>query len=193
MNNSIPKVQVSQQAVDSANRELIDYMHHTLESARNEVALLRTKLAKSYWIIIGLSIIMFLVGIFLLSIPAFAAITGDIGQLQAIVAAGFGMVDLTGLFLFKPIQRLHKLMGDMGQITIVLNSFQTQTALRLLQLDINDRDSIGRAAQYVEETTNATLRLIQTYFEEKEFTDFSTAKSGLPPATAPKPVPVKKM
>jgi hypothetical protein len=158
---------VSVQAVDNANKRLIAYMDATLNNATQEVTALRSKLARTYWIIVVLSIIMFAVGIILLSIPAFAAFTNRIDQLQSVVAAGFGVADLVGLFLFKPVDRLKKLMGDMGQITVALNSFQTQVALRLLQLDINNRESVGRAAEYVQQTAADTISLIQDYFEEQ--------------------------
>jgi hypothetical protein len=90
---------------------------------------------------------------------------GRTAELQAFVAAGFGLADLTALFLFKPIERIHRLMGDMSQITLALTSFQTQVELRLIQMDASNRSSVGDTAQAIAEVAPAAIKLIQDYFE----------------------------
>ncbi len=151
-----------------ANETLVKYLEDTLNIAKGEVVELENKLAYTYWVIVVLSIIMFIVGIVLISVPAVAAFRGSIGELQSIIAAGFGFADLAALFLFRPISRIHKLMGDMSQIIMAINSYQTQVALRLLEMDSNKRETIGKTAEHVKDATKGSIKLIQEYFESKE-------------------------
>jgi hypothetical protein len=66
-----------------------------LNDGSREVTKLRSKLAVTYWILICLSVVMFVVGVALISIPAWAAFRGEIGELKSLIAAGFGLADLT--------------------------------------------------------------------------------------------------
>jgi len=153
-----------------ANMRLARYLQRTLDAGAAEVAGLRSKLSITYGIIVILSIIMFALGIVLLSVPALAALgaVGEIGDLQSLIAGGFGIADLAALFLFRPLDRLHGLMGDMSQITLAINSYQSQVALRLMAMDVNQPDSIGSAADAIREATRGSIVLIQTYFEVKK-------------------------
>jgi hypothetical protein len=108
---------------------------------------------------------MFVLGSVLLSVPVLLMLQGRSAELQAFISAGFGLADLTALFLFKPIERIHRLMGDMSQITLALTSFQTQVELRLIQMDASSRASVGETAQAIAEATPAAIKLIQDYFE----------------------------
>lgn len=151
-----------------ANKSLIQFLNQILADGRAGVRGLRSKLSVTYVIIVLLSIVMFAMGMVLLAVPVFAAFGGDIGQLQSLIAAGFGIADLAGLFLFRPLERMHSLMGDMSQITLALNSFQTQVSLRLLEMDKDKRDTVGRAAVQVGESCQQSIKLIQDYFESKQ-------------------------
>ncbi len=127
--------------------------------------MLRMRLALTYWVIIILSVIMFALGIILLSVPAIMAFQGRSAELQAFIAAGFGLADLTALLLFRPLERIHRLMGDMSQISLALTSFQTQVELRLIQMDASSRSSVGQAAEAIAAIAPAAIKLIQDYFE----------------------------
>jgi len=85
-----------------------------------------------------------------------------------LISAGFGITDLAALFLFKPLERIHKIMGDMSQIVIALNSFQTQVGLRLMQMDATDRQSMGQAAEFINAAAKDSIVLVQQYFESAE-------------------------
>jgi len=85
---------------------------------------------------------------------------------ESLVSGGFGIADLAGLFLLKPIQRIHKMMGDMSQVLLVLNSFQIQSALRFLQMDLNLRATIGETAERIGKITVDCVTLIENYFEK---------------------------
>ena len=58
-------------------------------------------------------------------------------------------------------------MGDIGQITIITNSYQEQEALRLLELDANDNISIGAAAEHIGKAAANSVDLLQTYCESQ--------------------------
>ncbi|GAB4438062.1 MAG: hypothetical protein OHK0015_31360 [Chloroflexi bacterium OHK40] len=81
------------------------------------------------------------------------------------MAAGFGIASLVSLFLYEPITRLQRLMGDMSQLTVAVNTYQTEVGLRLIQLDINEKTTVGAAADEVREAAQVTLGLVQRYVE----------------------------
>ena len=152
-----------------ANEFIIRCLQKTMNAGRGELGRLNLKLSATYWIIILLSIIMFLMGIVLLCVPLMAAF-GQADNLQALIAGGFGIADLAALFLFRPIERIHKIMGDMSQIQLALNSYQTQVGLHLLEMDARDRQTLGIAAEKITNTTNVCIKLVQEYFEARETT-----------------------
>lgn len=151
-----------------ANKYIIHYLQGTMNDGRAELTNLRKKLSITYWVIIGLSIVTFALGISLLSMPLVAAWRGEIDILRSLISAGFGIADLAGLFIFRPLERIHKLMGDMSQITLALNSFQTQVGLRLKEMNAADRDSIGQAAEHISVAAINSSQLVQAYFEEQD-------------------------
>lgn len=151
---------------DAENQKLLVYLYETLESGKAEVGMLHRKLAYSYWISVSLSILMFLFGLLLLSVPVMAVVWGKGTETEAAISGTLGIVDLVALFLIGPLNRIHKLMGNIAQVTIAIQSFQNQVALRLLQLDKDDRESIGKAAEFIDIAARENIILIQTYFEE---------------------------
>jgi len=154
----------------SANLKSFDNLWAVMRDGRRELSLLRLRLALTYWVVVILSVIMFAMGIILLSVPAILVFQGHTAELQAFIAAGFGLADLTALFLFKPIERIHRLMGDMSQITLALTSFQTQVELRLIQMDASSRSSVGETAEAIAVVAPAAIKLIQDYFESNPST-----------------------
>jgi hypothetical protein len=148
-----------------ANETLIGWLQGALREGRHDLHRLRHKLTITYWIIVLLSIVMFVVGVLLLSVPFLAAFRGEIAELNSLIAAGFGIADLVALLLFKPIERMHNLMGDMSQIIVAINSFQSQVALRLLEMELPVRSTIGEAAAKIAEAAKESIRLVQEYFE----------------------------
>jgi len=151
-----------------ANEFIVKFLQNIMDDGKVELGRLRRKLSVTYWVIILLSIIMFALGIMLLSIPAIAAFYGQIDKVQSLITAGFGLADLAALFLFRPIERIHKIMGDMSQIILALNSYQTQVGLRLMELDVTNRPSMGITAINVSEAAKESIKLVQDYFEARE-------------------------
>lgn len=151
-----------------ANEFIIRFLQNVMNEGNNELIKLRIKLSVTYWVIIFLSIIMFTIGIVLISVPAIAAFSGEIDQMQSLITAGFGILDLSALFLFRPMERIHKMMGDMSQIILALNSYQTQVGLRLMELDVTNRPSMGHTAFKVNEAAKESIQLVQDYFEARD-------------------------
>ena len=59
-------------------------------------------------------------------------------------------------------------MGDMSQIILVLNSYQYQVSLLLIEMDITDKKSVGETAVKIGEAAKTKIRLIEDYFEVKK-------------------------
>ena len=150
-----------------ANKFITTFLQDTMNDGKKEFLGLRKKLSYTYWVVVWLSISMFILGVALLCVPLVAALKGNIDLLHSMVAAGFGITDLGILFLFRPLERIHELMGDMSQLTMVLNSFQRQVGLRLKEMNSENRKSIGRTAEKIAVVAHESAREIQEYFEEE--------------------------
>ncbi len=151
--------------IKDANIFLTKYLQGILKDGKGDLNRLRRKLATSYWVIVFLSVVMFILGILLLCVPLFYAFRGEERILHSVISAGFGIADLTALFLYGPIEKIHKIMGDMSQIIIALNNFQSQVGLRLMEMDSNNRTTMGFAAEKIGEAARESIKLIQDYFE----------------------------
>jgi len=150
-----------------ANKSSNAFLNDAVRQGKQGLVDLRRKLSFTYWVILGLSAVMFFLGVIMLSVPVAAAWKGNIDLLTSLTAAGFGIADMGALYLFRPIERIQALMGDMSQITMVINSFQTQVSLRLEEMDETDPRSISRAARYIQQLSEASARQVETYFEER--------------------------
>ncbi len=133
---------------------------------------MRGKLRRTSSIVVVLSVIMFFMGMALLSAPVVQAIknvvsdAGEAFSWESFASGGFGITDLAALFFFRPVERIPKLMGDMSQLTLAVNSYQSQVALRLLEADARKPDTMGNAAAHINEAAKDSIRAIQDYFEE---------------------------
>ena len=159
------KIIMDQSKVREANDSISRYLQGMMDESKLELIRLRRKLSSTYWIIIILSIIMFCLGLVLLSVPIAAALGQKIGLLESLISAGFGIADLAALFLYGPIEKIHNIMGDMSQIILALNSYRSQVGLRLMQMDVQNRESIGEAAEKINAAAENSIRLVQDYFE----------------------------
>ncbi|MFQ5519557.1 MAG: hypothetical protein ACE5E3_06115, partial [Mariprofundus sp.] len=111
---------------------------------------------------------MFIAGLFLIIEPAVSAM----GQSKSLdmaggVKMGAGFLDLLALHLSRPIKQIQNLMGDMAQLTLAINSFRYQVALRLLEMKMDERPSVGDAAIHIQKSATASMWLIAQHFEKK--------------------------
>ena len=180
---SEPAAIVSPQEAQNLNMALIQHMLTVLEDGRQQATNLYNRLRWTYWIIIVLATLMFLVGLTLISVPLWGPFTAwyvaasksndttdavDIAKdlWPTLIPAGVGALTFIGLFLFNPIARVQKLMGDMSQLIMMLNSFHIRVALRLVEIDSDDRQTIGAASEHVAEVAKSTLDWVETLFEQ---------------------------
>ena len=150
---------------DAANRYLIQHLQESVAEGQIQMHALSAKLSTAYWLIIVLSLVTFGIGCLLLLVPVISTIRGTGPDLPALTAAGFGIVDLAVLFLFRPVEKVHGIMGDMAQITMAVYNFRAQVALRILAMDADDRPSIIAAADRITGEARTTIILVQKYFE----------------------------
>jgi hypothetical protein len=150
------------------NAQLIEFLYDTLGTGKKQLSGLWRQLSATYWLIVVASIVTFLTGILLLCTPIIVTWrTGQDLNLAHLSAPGFGVLDLLVLVLFKPIERMQTLMGNMGQIKLVINSFQDQVALRLLETNLADRATLGKAAEHIGRAAAEGVVKIQDYFEDQ--------------------------
>jgi hypothetical protein len=170
-NDTPGKTDAEQKLADEANEKLIDYMNSVLEDCKISITDLRRKLGYTYWIIIAMCISMFVLGFAFISLPLWRQppITQQ-GWLDIVLPAGVGIANLLALYLYKPLERIQKLMADMSQLTVTFNSFQTQVALYLIGTKLEQRETMGEAAGAVNTTAEIILKQICDYFEEIERT-----------------------
>ena len=164
--NADDSIEMTDDERKAANVFIVKHLQHTMTDEREELDKLRSKLSITYWVIVVTSSIMFIMGCVLISVPFIAAFRSEIGELQSLIAAGFGIADLAALFLFRPTERIHKLMGDMSQVILSLDSFQIQVGLRLMQMNTDERSTLGQASDYISVAAKDSIKLIQEYFEE---------------------------
>jgi hypothetical protein len=159
-------VRLTEADIESANTYIVNFLQRTMVDGRKELARLQKKLAITYWVIIALSVVMFAIGIWLLSVPVRTAVQGNADLFKSLIAGGFGIADLAALFLFRPVERIHRLMGDMSQVFLALNCFQTEFSLRLLEMNLKDRPTIGKASEYISLAAEKSIKWVEEYFEK---------------------------
>ena len=164
-----PSIKVPVADREAMNSKLLKFLEDTMQNGKSEVEKLRSKLAISYYVLLVLSIVMFGVGIALLSVSVYASIGSPSGNdLRAAgITGGLGIVDLVSLFILRPVQRIQGLMGDMSQITLAINSYQTQLGLRLLEANSDEPATLGEAATHINKAAQESINLIQLYFEAR--------------------------
>jgi len=57
---------------------------------------------------------------------------------------------------------------DMTQITMAINNFRYQVCLRLLEMDANNPESIGFAADKINKAAKTSIGLVEECFEKIE-------------------------
>jgi|WetSurMetagenome_2_1015567.scaffolds.fasta_scaffold66390_2 hypothetical protein len=150
------------------NLNIINGLNIASEDHKTDIRRLKTELIISYWLIVIFSSFTFILGFLLLVISATAA-TGEENKLVAsIITGAAGIADLITLFLYRPIARIQKIMGDMSQIILLLNSYEYQVGLALMEMDIDIKESVGAAADKIGKIAYTTIVAIEKFFEAKE-------------------------
>lgn len=149
-----------------ANHELVEHMKCVLNGSLGAATELRQKLQWTYWIVVTLTVLMFGVGLMLISTPLWALFGVKAPDLNVMLAAvGVGFLDFVALFLYGPINRIKKLMGDISQLTVSFDSFQVQVAMLLFAADSRNRESLVETQVQIGAAAQKVLGLIEQYYE----------------------------
>ena len=150
------------------NERLLNHLMNSLKNNKKDFFDMRKKILITYNVTIILYIVLFVLGILLLSVPLYYAyFKGNIAVYNSFISGGLGIIDLLLLFVFKPVERIHNLMSDISQITIIINSYQEQEALRLLEFDAKNNASIGAAAEHIGKAAHSSVNLLEKYCESQ--------------------------
>jgi uncharacterized membrane protein YkvI len=150
---------------EEKNREIIEKIEEINNEFIRETRKLKNSLSNTRTLIIVLSVVMLFLGVALLAAPL---LLEDICKLECFISAVFGIVDLLALLFLNPIKRIHNLTIDMSQIIVIINSYQNQRGLRLVQMNANSRESVGEAAKYINEAAKNCIKMIKDCFEEED-------------------------
>lgn len=170
------KPALTAQEATRANAELVAHMKRVLEHSYHSAVELQQKLKHTYWIVIALTNAMFIMGMVLISAPIWVPLINELAPsalystTNILTTVGIGVADLIALFLFGPITRIQKLMGNFSQLTVSLETFQLQVAIRLLEADSEVRESLGVAAGHVNMASLNVLEAIEKYYEAEQDT-----------------------
>lgn len=162
---------LSERDIDTENLNL---MHHLNDVITENTAIfigMRNKIEITYNITVFLYVILFGLGVLLLLVPVKAGLEGDIATFNSILSGTLGITNIIVLFTFKPVEQIHNLMSEMGQLTIITSSYQEQGALRLLELDIKKKDTVGKAADKISSAAKKSVELLEHYCEIKDKKD----------------------
>lgn len=167
INNQMQGLGLTEDQRMKKNIDLLKSIEQSFKDNKKLFQDLRKKVVTTYWITVTLYVFLFILGIILLSVPVAAAYRGDITSINSLIGGGFGIVDLAVLFLFRPVERIHNLMGDLSQLTTITNSYQQQVGLRLLELNSENRKTLDKAAVEINKAAINTIKLIEEYCETK--------------------------
>jgi hypothetical protein len=165
--NPGPQAAMSPASAQQANADLIAYMMAALDEGRAQSAALYGRLNWTYWLLVIMAVIIFGVGVALLSSPLWLPATvhtGGFDWFALVFPPTLGIANLLGLYLYKPVRRINMLMGTMTQLIVVLNQYQIRVALRIVECDIADRPTIGAAAEDLRTIAAYSLGAIEHYF-----------------------------
>ena len=105
------------------------------------------------------------IGCFITPCSSNIGISGEYGHVNSLLSGTLGITNLVVLFLFKPVEQIHNLMSEIGQLTIITNSYQEQEALRLLELNADDKKTIGEAAVHINNAAANSVSILEKYCE----------------------------
>ncbi len=87
-------------------------------------------------------------------------------RLEALGFSALGAAETVAVFIYQPIQRTQNALGDFSQHTIVLHAWNTQVALKMLHMKINEKGSVDEVADYIQKITRELAGTIETLTEK---------------------------
>ena len=152
--------------VDQANSDLMRYLLDCLYIGKGDLEKLSSRLQWKDSLLTILNVIMFGVGILLTLMPIISYWRDPEISSITVFAGGLGAVEIIALWLVNPMQRIHQYLGDMAQIVLILTGFLDQIGLRLIECKLDNRPTIGKAADHIQKLTEESNKLIEKYYED---------------------------
>lgn len=158
---------VDQEELDRRNISTFDFMEKSLVENRNLFFEIKDKVVHNYKITLNLYIVSFIFGLGLLFFTFLLTFSGTITTVSSIVGGAAGLIELWLVLVFKPIDKIHEIISDYAQISIITSSYQEQVGLRLVQMSVKDSESLSMAANEINLAAKNASEMIQNYCEVK--------------------------
>lgn len=158
---------LTQKGRDKRNKKTFDCMQQSFKDNRDLFLKINEKVVNNYKVTLRLYIISFAFGLGLLTVTFILTFLGTIPTLNSLIGGAAGLIELYLVMVFKPIEKIHEIISDYAQISIITSSYQEQVGLRLVQMSVKDRDSLGVAANEINLAAKNASDMIQTYCEVK--------------------------
>ncbi|MCK5291750.1 MAG: hypothetical protein KAR39_07020 [Thermoplasmata archaeon] len=89
-------------------------------------------------------------------------------RLEVLGFSALGSAEMVAIFLYQPMQRVQNALGDFSQHTVVLHAWNTQVALKMLHMRIDDEASAKEACEYIRDITKDYAETIERLTERHE-------------------------
>ena len=159
---------LSDEEIKKENLKLLKHLNRVIGENTHIFVGMRKKIEFTYNVTVFLYVVLFSLGVLLLLVPVISGLKGDIATFNSLLSGTLGITNIIVLFTFKPVEQIHNLMSEMGQLTIITSSYQEQGALRLLELDANKKDTVGKAADSIYIAAEKSVKLLEDYCEIKD-------------------------
>lgn len=150
------------------NEEAIKNIQDSYKLNKKLFSDIKKKVLNNYNVTVKLYVISFIFGLLLLGGTFLAAFMGVISFQDSIIGGSAALLEMALVLVFKPIEKIHELISDYAQMNIITSSYQEQVGLRLVQMNVQENETIGTAAFEINLAAANAIDLIQKYCEAKE-------------------------
>ncbi|MBS3773272.1 MAG: hypothetical protein KGY55_03630 [Candidatus Thermoplasmatota archaeon] len=158
------------QANTHLNNVILNVLEEELPDLKARVKVLCREVKKAKYIVYGLSIALFLVGILFVAAALAISLADELATYDSTLQVlGFGSASAASfisLMLLHPIKKVQKVNSDAGQAEMVYQSWHLEISLFIRAMDISERTSIEQAARNIRESTRAAIQLLEQYAEK---------------------------
>jgi hypothetical protein len=151
----------------TANNDLVGDIIELMERRMSLTRKLHNYIEGTFSGIQAMTGIAYALGIFLIvSSVLYYFLTEQRLDVFGFTALGTG--EMVTIFLYQPMQRVQNALGDFSQHTVILHSWNTQVALKMLHMKIDDVDSANKACEYIRDITREYAETIEKLTERYE-------------------------
>ena len=155
---------------DDVNKKIKNELLNYQESLRRDIELrmkeLSDKSKGTFQITTILIFLILILGFVIIVLSLYSIVTNPQDAFTGIGLGAIGVgSEVFALYMYKPMNRLNKLSADYNQEILILKNWVMAINLYLMAMDVNDRDSVGKAADKMREVTIETVNSIQKFLE----------------------------